>query len=95
MTLGGGADDGAVGEGDDVRRKICGPVRATASSPVRRITTHLTTGSGNDRVYDGLGADEVDTEAGADTVVQEAVADPNDGLDGGEGRDTSPTPPGR
>jgi Ca2+-binding RTX toxin-like protein len=93
VTLGGGADDGRAGEGDDVRNveqtTVFAPGRFVGTEGADRIEvvqvdgpSELIGGGGNDLLKTSDGTDRLDGGAGADTI------------DGGYGDDTLVGGPG-
>jgi Ca2+-binding RTX toxin-like protein len=95
VTLGGGADDGVAGEGDDAAGDI---ERVTGSSGDDTLVgtdgdNDLRGGSGNDRLDGRGGRDAVSGDTGQDTVLGGAGPDDlrggpgDDALDGGAGED--------
>jgi len=94
VTLGGGADDGRAGEGDDVRNveriRAFAPGRFTGTEGADRIEvvqvagpSELAGGGGDDFLKTSDGSDRLDGGPGADTI------------DGGFGDDTLVGGPGR
>jgi hypothetical protein len=93
VTLGGGADDGHVGEKDDVQVESVmggdGPDVLTGSAGMDRLDggggdDALTGGDGGDHLQGGAGADAISGEAGDDTLGGGEGADR---LHCGDGRD--------
>jgi Ca2+-binding RTX toxin-like protein len=84
VDVGGGADDGAPGEGDDVRAGIAG-ITGGAGDDELAGDGAVTGGPGADRLAGGLRADAPDGGPGDDVLLG---ADGDDRLLGGAGADT-------
>ncbi|HEV2813102.1 MAG TPA: calcium-binding protein, partial [Solirubrobacteraceae bacterium] len=97
VTLGGGADDGAAGEGDDIR-EVEGVIGGNGfDTLVGGIASEqllggpgddrLDGGEGNDRLTGGAGQDLLQGGVGADVFVATAAVDGSDAMHGGPGID--------
>ena len=95
ITLGGGADDGRPGEGDDLRSvervvlRVGGRVVGTEGADELVLSqvgtdSELIAGGGNDRLQGGDGADRLDGGDGADSID---AGFGDDTITGGPGRD--------